>query len=141
MLLGTLGANFLGSILISGNRKIKKTGDLDIFIKTIQTKCVFNKIWFTVHTKICQEEELFISYRMIIYLKVIIQSMIDIKRTSMVYNLFDETSRDTSHTEKEISENKPIANELHKPITREYKRYYLHLSYDINLGLLIKKQI
>ena len=35
MLLGTLGANFLGSILISGNRKTKKTGDLDIFIKTI----------------------------------------------------------------------------------------------------------
>ena len=52
----------------------------------------------------------------------------------MVYNLLDKTSRDNTHTGTEISENKPIDNELHKPITREYKKHYLHLSYEITFG-------
>ena len=56
----------------------------------------------------------------------------------MVYNLLDKTPKDNTHTGTEISENKPIYNELHKSITREYKKH-LHLSYEITFGLLIKK--
>lgn len=57
---------------------------------------------------------------------------------SMVYNLFDKTSKDIAHTGTEIiSKDQQLVNELHKSITKKSKRWKMHSLFKITFGALI----
>ena len=55
---------------------------------------------------------------------------------SMVYKFFDKKSKG-SGIKNEIKENQQLANELHKPIIRKFKRRKVYVSYLMVLGVQI----
>ena len=52
---------------------------------------------------------------------------------SMVYTLFNKKSKETG-IKNEMKENQQLANELHKPIIRKFKRCKVYASYKNNIG-------
>ena len=59
---------------------------------------------------------------------------------SMVYKFFDKKSKGsgvTALTNKSVSQNQPLPEELHKPIIKKFKKRKVHSAYKDNLWVLI----
>ena len=63
------------------------------------------------------------------------QNIMDIKKedlSSMIYNFFDKRSQD-SNVNNEIKQNEQLAEDLHKPIIRKFKKRRVHSSFKENM--------
>ena len=57
---------------------------------------------------------------------------------SMVYNFFDKKSVGSSAANNEIKQNLELAEELHKPIIRNFKKRKLYLGFKDDMQLISK---
>ena len=110
-------------------KNLKKQGIQNIFIEINQIKLVFSMVWLMEILKIQQEEQFLIMLKDKAFdiAKIPKYGLYQRGLASMVYNFFDK--KPTSLTDKsaekvtvnnEMKQNEQLAEELHKPITKNF---------------------